>query len=322
MDEKISNIAGPEAQAGGDSFPIGYDKRLLFIINPRAGTMQASKNLSEIVQVFSDAGYLTMALMTQKAGDGRIYAEKYAPHVSTIVCAGGDGTLNEIIEGVISSGCRCKIGYIPAGSTNDFAASVGLPTNVVDAAHVIVDGKPTFLDAGSFNGRYFSYVASFGAFASTSYKVPQNIKNIMGHNAYVLQGIRDFMSIKAIKMKLWADEGTPDERFFQGEYIFGAVCNATSVGGVLKLDSFDIDMNDGKMELLLIKRPENIVELNNIARSLLSGTLNAPEIKFFSVRNVRIEIEEGTHWTLDGEYEEGSTEVRIDTIKSAVELII
>lgn len=155
-------------------------KKLLFILNPRAGAMQASKNLSDIMQIFSDAGYLTSVLLTAKSGDARDFANQYANEYDVVACAGGDGTYNEMIDGVISSGAKCKIGYIPAGSTNDFGASIGLSKNILEAAKAIVHGESIKLDVGSFNGQYFSYVASFGAFTSASYSVPQNLKNILG----------------------------------------------------------------------------------------------------------------------------------------------
>ena len=296
-------------------------KKLLFILNPKAGTMQAVRYLADILQIFSDAGYLTSVLMTAKSGDARDFAAAYAWDMDRIVCSGGDGTLNEVIEGVLSVKSTVEIGYIPAGSTNDFGASVGLPRGITDAAYVAANGKPMKLDVGSFNGRYFSYVASFGAFTSTSYSVPQNLKNIMGQTAYMLQGIRDVINIKPVMAKFIVDEGTPNERIFQGEYIFGAVCNSTSVGGLLKLDNFDVDMNDGMMELLLIQKPNNLIELNNIAISLLDGQLKASEITFFSARNIDVRIEPGTPWTLDGEYEKGDTNIEIRTIRSAVNLI-
>lgn len=296
--------------------------RILFIMNPKAGTMQAAKYLVDILHIFSDEGYRTTVMMTNRAGDGRDFAEKYANEAEIVACSGGDGTLNEVISGVIASGCKRKIGYIPAGSTNDFAAGVGLPKGILDAAEVIVKGKPRTLDIGSFNGRMFSYVASFGAFTSTSYSVPQNLKNIMGHTAYVMQGIRDIINIKPIMAKFVADEGTPNERIFEGEYVFGAVCNSTSVGGLLKLDSFDIDMNDGMMEVLLVHSPANLIDMNDIVRTILDGTLESPNIKLFSAKNIKVRIESGTNWTLDGEYEEGKTDIEIDTLRSALYLIV
>lgn len=297
-------------------------KKLLFIINPRSGTMQAAKLLAEIIQIFSDAGYLTTVLMTKASGDAKQFVIDYHDMADTIVCSGGDGTLNEVIDGLISCGGKCKVGYIPSGSTNDFAASMGLPKGVLAAAEHFVNGSDKNIDIGSFNGRSFSYVASFGAFTSTSYKVPQNIKNILGHTAYILQGAKDIVGIKPIHAKIFADEGTPNEQVCEGDYIFGAICNSTSVAGILKLDKFDVDMNDGLMEILLVKMPKNLVGINEIIVDMMNGTLRSSEIEFFSARDVRVEIEEGTHWSLDGEYEEGADEVFIKTLRSAITMLV
>lgn len=296
--------------------------RILFIMNPKSGTMQTARYLSDILQLYSNAGYLTTVLMTQKSGDARDFAIEHSKEVDIVIVAGGDGTLNEVIDGVVTSGSETRIGYIPSGSTNDFASSVGLPKSIMESADRVLSGKPTTFDIGSFNGRYFSYVASFGAFTSTSYSVPQNLKNIMGHTAYVLQGIRDIVNIKKIHAKVTTDAGTPNEEVHEGEYIFGAICNSTSVGGILKLDAFDVDMNDGMMEVLLIEAPSSLLELNEMVRALLGNSLEAPNITFFSARDIKVEIDEGTHWTLDGEYEKGAESIEIHTLQSAIELIV
>jgi lipid kinase, YegS/Rv2252/BmrU family len=297
-------------------------KKLLFILNPRAGTMQASKHLSEILQIFSDSGYLTTVLMTTKSGDARDFAHQYANEYDVVACAGGDGTYNEMIDGVISVGAKCKIGYIPAGSTNDFGASIGLSKNTIEAANAIAHGEAITLDVGSFNGQHFSYVASFGAFTSASYSVPQNIKNIFGHTAYVLQGIKDIVSIKAQHVKVITDEGMPSERVIEEDLVFGAVCNATSVGGVLKLDSFRVDMNDGLMEILLIKSPKNLLDVNSIALSLLANDLDTKDIAFYSAKTVRFEMDPEVPWTLDGEYKEGASDIKIETVVDAVNILV
>lgn len=297
-------------------------KKLLFILNPRAGTMQASKNLSDILQIFSDAGCLTSVLVTTKSGDAREFAHRYANEYDVVACAGGDGTYNEMIDGVISSGAKCKVGYIPAGSTNDFGSSIGLSKNIIKAAKAIANDESITLDVGSFNGRYFSYVASFGAFTSTSYSVPQNLKNILGHTAYVLQGIKDIVNIKSQHVKVITDEGLPTERVIEEDLVFGAVCNATSVGGVLKLDSFRVDMNDGLMEVLLIKSPKNLLDVNSIARSLLANDLDTKDIAFYSAKTVRFEMSSDVPWTLDGEYKEGESDIKIETVVDAVNILV
>lgn len=297
-------------------------KKLLLIMNPKSGTMQAAKYLADIISVFGKNGYLTTVMMTEKRGDANEWAKQYGGDYDIVCASGGDGTFNEIMDGLICGGHSTPIGYIPSGSTNDFAQSVGLSKGILEAAGRVVTGEPEPLDIGCFNGRYFSYVASFGAFTSTSYSVPQNLKNILGHTAYVLGGVKDILSIRPIHARIAADEGTPNESICEGDYIFGAICNSTSVAGILSLDKFDVDMNDGIMEVLLVRVPKDPIELNSIVVNMLNGTLNTREIEFFSARNIRVEVAEGTHWTLDGEYEPGAEICEIETLRSAISLIV
>ena len=296
-------------------------KKLLLIMNPKSGVMLAPKYLSELVERFSRGGFLTQILMTTARGDARDFAAEYGGEADVVAVSGGDGTLNEVIDGMITSGHNTSIGYIPSGSTNDFANSIGLTGSIFDCVDTIIKGKAQPLDIGCFNGRYFSYVASFGAFTSVTYSVPQNLKNIFGHAAYVMGGITEIANLKAIHARITADPGTPDERRHEGDYLLGAVCNSKSVGGILRLDKLDVDMNDGQMEVLLVKMPKDILELNDIAISMLGGTFKSGQIESFSAGNLDIEIEEGTHWTLDGEYEEGSRLCKIHTLRSAISLI-
>ena len=301
---------------------IRKENKILFIINPNSGTKMAAKILSEIIQVFSDAGYLTTVLMTKAQGDAREFVIKYAEEAGMIVCSGGDGTYNEVLSGLLLSKADCKLAYIPSGSTNDFAASVGIEKGVIPAAEQIINGSPRTLDVGSINGRFFSYIASFGAFTSTSYSVPQNLKNILGHTAYVLQGAKDIVNIKPIHIRMVADEGTPNEIICEGDYVFGAICNSTSIAGILKLDSFDVDMNDGLMEVLLVKSPRSLPALNEIIRSMLDGRLESEEIEFFSAKDISLEIDSDIPWTIDGEYEPGADKMIIETIRSAYDIIV
>lgn len=297
-------------------------KKLLFIMNPRAGTMLASKYLTEILMEFEKGGYITTVLLTAKSGDGRLFTMEYGRGMDVIACAGGDGTLNEVIDGVLSAGIECNIGYIPSGSTNDFATSVNIPKNIIEAAANINEGEPYPLDIGTFNGRYFSYVASFGAFTSISYKVPQTLKNILGHTAYILQGATDVLNIKPIHTKVYVDEATEDEIILEDDYIFGAVCNSKSVAGIVTIKSEDVYMNDGRMELILVRSPKNIIELHQVTKAILEGTMKSDCINFMSAERIRVEIEEGTHWTLDGEFEEGRTINEINTIKGGINMIL
>ncbi len=297
-------------------------KKLLLIMNPKSGVMLAPKYLSEIVERFSRAGYLTQVLMTTARGDAREFAVNYGGDVDVVVVSGGDGTLNEVIDGLIASGHHTDIGYIPSGSTNDFANSIGLSKSIFDCTDTIINGSPRSIDIGSFNGRHFSYVASFGAFASTTYQVPQNLKNLLGHAAYVLGGIKDIASIRAIHARITSDPGTAQEAVYEDDYLLGTVCNSLSIGGILNLEKLDVDMNDGFMEVLLVKMPGDIISLSEIVISMLNGSFKSSQIEAFSAKDVIVEIDEKTHWTLDGEYEEGARFCEIHTIESAVSVII
>lgn len=290
-------------------------------MNPKSGIMLAPKYLSEIVERFSRSGFLTQILMTTAKGDARDFAIEYGGEVDVVAVSGGDGTLNEVIDGMITAGHRTKIGYIPSGSTNDFASSIGLTGSIFDCVDTIIDGDAKNFDVGCFNGRYFSYIASFGAFTSTSYSVPQTIKNMLGHTAYILGGIKDILTIKPVHARIVTDPGTVKECVCEGDYLFGAVCNSRSVAGILKLDKQDIDMNDGLMEVFLIRMPKDLIALNEIAINMLNGTLQSSQIDFFSAKTVEVDIQPGTHWTLDGEYEEGADHCSVSTIESAISLI-
>ena len=297
-------------------------KKLLFIMNPKAGLMQAPKYMADIIDRFSGAGYLPQVLMTKAGGDSKNFAAEYGGEADVVVVSGGDGTLNGVIDGMISGGHSTPIGYIPAGSTNDFAHSVGLPKTISACVDTIINGTARPIDIGSFNGRYFSYVASFGAFTSTTYSVPQNIKNIFGHSAYVMAGVKELANIKPIHAKIILEKGTPYEETHEGDYVLGAVSNSKSIGGILNLEKLDVDMNDGIMEVLMIKMPKDLIELNDIAISTLGGTFKSHQIEKYSAHSVTVEIDEGIHWTLDGEYEKGGAVCEIKTLKSAISLIV
>lgn len=293
-------------------------KQLLLIMNPAAGTKKANPHLPEILSVFGRAGYACLCFMTQKRGDGTTLAARYAAQVDLIVCIGGDGTFNEVISGVVSAEASTPIGYIPAGSTNDFAASLGLSKNVVQAAQDIAAGSPVAYDVGRFRDRYFTYVASFGAFTKTSYATSQSVKNALGHLAYVLEGIREITSLHRYHVAAELDGGRREE----GDYIFGAVSNSTSVGGILTLDKSIVDMNDGRFELLLVKYPRNMSELAEVIVALTSQKYDSPALIFRPAKKLTVTADPGMDWTLDGEFAKGSASIEIENLHSAVQIVV
>ena len=291
-------------------------KKMLFIMNPFAGVKRANRHLTDILLMFTQAGYEVTTHMTLGRGDAAAVAREKGKDVDLVVCCGGDGTLNETITGLLSAGADTPIGYIPAGSTNDFASSLKLPTNILKAAQEIVEGEPVSYDVGRFGDRYFSYGASFGAFTRSSYATPQNVKNALGHTAYVLSGITELSQIRNehVKMEI-------DGQVVEGDFLFGAICNSTSVGGILNLDPKQVDMGDGLFEILLVRAPENLGEIHECIQALQSQKYNCAMLTFRSAQKVRIFADSEMPWTLDGEKEDGHETVEVENLHHAIRLM-
>jgi len=291
-------------------------KKLLFIMNPCAGIRKANPLLPDIFGVFNRAGYEVSVWMTEASGDAERIVQEYVSSVDLIVCSGGDGTFNETLSGLMKSGADVPIGYIPAGSTNDFASSLKLSADPIIAAQEIVSGVAHSYDAGRFNGRYFSYVASFGAFTKASYATPQSVKNALGHMAYVLSGIQELGQLKALNVRIEAED-----RVEEGQYLFGAICNSTSVGGILTLDPRQVDMRDGKFEVLLVHKPKSIADVGEWIMALQRQQYNSKMMTFFSASSLKIQADPDMTWTLDGERADGSKEIFVENVHHAYRLM-
>lgn len=292
-------------------------KKMLFVMNPYSGQRKANRVLTEILEMFNQAGYDVTVHMTAGPGDATTTVERLAAGMDLVVCCGGDGTFNETAAGMLACGQNVPLGYIPSGSTNDFAASLKLPTDPLEAARNIVVGQPVSYDSGSFNGRFFSYVASFGAFTKTSYTTPQSIKNALGHTAYVLSGIQEISQIhkEHIRMDI-------DGEIVEDDFLFGAICNSTSVGGILTLDPRQVDMADGKLEVLLVRAPQSLLEITECIAAVQSQQYNnCAMITFRSAKNIRVTANPEMPWTLDGEYEVGHAEIAVSNTHLAYRLM-
>lgn len=292
--------------------------KALMIMNPVSGRMALIRNFAEITQLLKDAGYELDIRCTSGRGSAQKIVKDNALDNDIIICCGGDGTLNDIINGIMESNISVPVGYIPCGTTNDFASSIGLSKNVVRAAKDIISGIPTEVDVGKFGDGYFSYVASFGAFTQSSYATPQNMKNTLGHFAYVLEGVKEIPYLKPTALKITTETGEEHS----GEYVLGAVANSTSIGGIIKLDSARVDMSDGEFEVLLIKYPKNIMDLNNIITSLNTNDYENPSISFFRARQLTVESPESIQWSLDGECFEAKQKETIKNYQKAITIIL
>ena len=291
-------------------------KKMLFVMNPYAGMRRASRYVADIIALFNRAGYQVITHMTGHQGDGVQVVEQLAKDVDLVVCCGGDGTFNETVSGLMRSGVDIPVGYIPAGSTNDFANSLKLSGNIMQAARDIVDGEPVAYDVGRFGDRYFSYVASFGAFTRATYTTPQNVKNALGHTAYILEGISELSQIRKEHVRLEIDGQVVED-----DFLFGAISNSTSLGGILTLDPKIVDMSDGKMEIILVRVPQNLMEITECIQAVQSQKYDCSMITFRTARHVKIYADPLMAWTLDGEREDGHLEVEVENLHHAIKII-
>ena len=289
-------------------------EKLLLIFNPKAGKGQIRSKLFEIIDIFV---YEVIVHPTQKVSDAYEKTIELAPEVDLIVCCGGDGTLDEVVNGLMEAPVRVPLGYIPAGSTNDFANSLKISKNMVRAAKDIVEGQLYPCDVGVFNEKNFVYIAAFGLFTDVSYETDQNLKNVLGHLAYLLEGSKRIFNIPTAHIKV-----NCNGEILEGDYIYGMVTNARSVGGFKKLVGPDVELNDGLFEVTLIRNPRNPIELNEIISSLLSADDKTNLIDNFKTDYIEIESLDKTAWTLDGEFGGEHTSVKIGTKRHALDLII
>lgn len=293
-------------------------KKLLLLMNPRSGKMRANRVLADIIGILNRGGYDVTAHMTFARGDATAVASQRASEFDVILCVGGDGTFNEVASGLVLADSHTPIAYIPAGSTNDFATSLGLSKTLLQAAQDVVNGKPCTLDIGKFNDRYFSYIASFGAFTRASYATPQNMKNALGHFAYILAGIKEVAAIRSTHLRFTLADGT----VYEDDYIFGAISNSTSVAGILTLAPGLVDMSDGIFELLLIRKPNSAIELSDCVLALTTQDYNTPMLTLASSSRIEVDAAEPLDWTLDGEYADGAAHCVVENLHNRIQVII
>lgn len=293
-------------------------KKMLFIYNPRAGKEKIRSNLLDIIDIFTKADYEVTAYPTQARGGGLMAVKERRPDwYDLVVCSGGDGTLDEVVTGMMQCDVRIPIGYVPAGSTNDFANSLKIPRNMIQAAQAIVDGKVFQCDIGAFNDDVFVYIAAFGIFTEVSYETRQDVKNVLGHMAYILEGMRRLSTIKSYRMKVEGDDFS-----VEGDFLFGMITNSTSVGGFKRITGKYVELDDGVFEVTLIKKPINALELNQIMAALVSGNIITESMYCFKTSSLKLISEEPVAWTLDGEFGGKHTEVEIFDQKQALEILV
>ncbi len=291
-------------------------KNALIIYNPKAGKNGASHLLPQVVENMRKRGIRCVAWPTMPDfGSEEILAEEDG-RFDCIVCCGGDGTLNHTINGLMSMDEKPPLIYLPTGSTNDFAISLGLSKDVETACAKFENTEPFYYDIGKFNNSYFNYIAAFGAFTQVSYSTPQELKNQLGHAAYIIEGIRR-LPIGQFHRRTVISE----DRVYHGDFIYGAVSNSTSVGGMSLPVKNEVSMNDGLFEVFLIKAPKNMSDLQSIITSIITQNFDNQYISYFKTRNVSFEFENPTPWTLDGEFGGQITQAAISVVNKAIGII-
>ena len=294
-------------------------KRMLLLINPNAGKGGYKSVLAELLHVFCSADWQPTVFFTKAAGQAPEIIQTNAPDYDLVVCLGGDGTLSEVSAGMMRLGSNQRqIGYIPLGTANDVARTLGLSFRPVEAAKGILRGKPFPLDIGQFGADdYFTYVAAFGAFTEVSYGTPQETKHALGHLAYMLEGIRQLPRITDYHAVVEYDEGVIED-----DFIFGAVTNSTSVAGLVRLDAESVNLADGMFEVLLVRKPQDVLDLGNIISSVLSADFSGQNVLFLKSREVHFTFEEPVAWTRDGEDGGRHRDVSIRNCHPGVDIIV
>ena len=292
-------------------------KKMLFVFNPKAGKGKIKTHLLDIVDIFSSHNYEIIIRSTQAPRDAYEKAKEYADSVDLIVCSGGDGTLDEVVTGIMEVDSSVPIGYIPAGSTNDFANSLFMPKSMIRVAEMIMAEELYHCDIGRFNQKTFAYVAAFGLFTDVSYETDQDLKNVLGHVAYVLEGVKRLFDIKSYHMKVSSEEVQVED-----DFIVGMITNSRSVGGFKNLTGKNVDMNDGFFEVTLIVHPKNPLQLQEIMTALVMAEDNTDMIYSFKTRQLTIETDEEVPWTLDGEFGGNHSYVEIENRHKALKLYL
>jgi diacylglycerol kinase (ATP) len=292
-------------------------EKLLLVVNPRSGREKAKVVLFDLIRIFTESGKEVTVYPTSHKESTITYIKNNAPKYDLVVTCGGDGTLNETINAIMQCGKRVPIGYIPLGSTNDFATSLDIPTDCMQAAEKIIQGTLFPYDVGSINGKYFSYIACAGAFAETSYMTSQSLKNKLGHFAYLLSSVKSLSTLRKTTMPVSTPVVTLTE-----DYLFTAFANSMNAGGILNLSNGEIVFNDGLFELLLIKMPKDIIDFSTLIKDLLNAELSNRNISLHKISECHISLQKGTGWSLDGEDGGQLTDIDFKVHKEAIDIIL
>lgn len=290
---------------------------IFFVFNPKAGKGKIKSKLGDIIELFSmDENKITIAA-TRKRGDATRMVRELDDSYDRVICGGGDGTLDEVVSGMALREKKIPIGYIPGGSTNDFAFSAGIPSDVMKAAEIAATGHVKGIDVGGFNKKSFVYIAAFGAFTAVSYETPQDLKNVFGHSAYILEAITRLGDIKPYHMHIETDELTIDD-----DFLFGMITNSGSVGGIKNITGKNVNLSDGLFEVTLVRKPANPLEINVVLAALLNRDITCKDLYYFKTGHITFTSEDKVPWTLDGEFGGSVKKADITNYKHGMKLVL
>ena len=294
------------------------EKKIMLIINPMSGRARYRGYVANVLEIFSAGGYSATVYMTQHVDHARILAQTNAEGYDIVACIGGDGTLAETIAGLMALDNRPPVGYIPMGTANDMANTLGLPKSASRAAELILNGNPMPIDIGRFGDNYFVYIAAFGAFTEVSYSTPRGSKQALGHLAYVLEGMSRLPKITPYRLRLVCDDGT----WIEGDFIFGGVTNTTSIAGFVKIKPDAVDLCDGKFELILVKNPKHLGQTSQIFMDILTQKYDREYVQILHAKSVRFMFDEDVPWTRDGESGGEHRDVQLSIIPAGVQIFV
>ncbi len=293
-------------------------KKLMLIVNPAAGRGAYKLNLPDALLLLDRGGFRTTLFFTAGRGDATELAAAHGAEYDVVACVGGDGTLSEVLAGLMRLDNPPPIGYFPMGTTNDVATTLDLPKNdTIGAARRILTGTPHPFDVGGFgDGEYFAYIAAFGMFTEVSYATPQTQKKALGHLAYVLQGMAQLPKIEAVHARVEYDGGV-----IEGRFLYGSMSNSTSVAGILRLKEEMVSLGDGQSELVLVREPQTIDGFGAILTSALTQNFDCPDLLILHTTKARFVFDKPVPWTRDGEDGGAHTELTLRNCPAPVELI-
>lgn len=290
---------------------------LFFVFNPKAGKEKVKGKLGDVIELFSVAGHKITVAATTKRGDATELVRDLPEGYDRVICSGGDGTLDEVVTGMLLRKTRMPIGYIPAGSTNDFANSLGISSNIMEAAKASISDTLVKCDVGMFDAAPFVYVAAFGAFTEVSYSTPQDLKNVLGHTAYVISALKSLNEIRPYHMKI-----KTSNMIIEDDFIYGMITNSDSVGGIKNITGENVDLSDGLFEVTLIRLPKGPVELNEVIAALMNRNVTARDLFSFKTEEIHFESNEEVPWTLDGEFGGNKKEVLVKNFCKELEIAV